>query len=171
MAGAGQLFGDLVGGDQQDGADDGVEQAHGCGQTIVGLGHAHAVHIGVDHIGKLVVSGAVQQQELVGAHAEHRAHAQNQHHDDHGGDAGDGHVEQLLPLAGAVHRGRFIQFLVHRAQGGQVDDGAIPQALPHILQNVNEPEVLLLVDEVHAFPRRRCWRSARRWGRRPRRSP
>ena len=60
---AGQLFGDLVGGDQHDGAYNGVEQAHCGGQPIVWPGSCPC-GTRVLIIGKLVMAGLYSSRIL-----------------------------------------------------------------------------------------------------------
>ena len=84
----------------------------------------------------------MQQQHFFEADVQQAAAAHNQQDAEGGQHAGDIHMPDALDDAGAVHDGGLVQLGGDGGQGGDVDDGAVAQLLPHAGPDVDTVEIL-----------------------------
>ena len=58
-------------------------------------------------------------------------------------------LDNLLPAARAVQHGRFVQGGIDTGQGGEIHDGAVTEALPHVTDDHRPGEDFRVAEKIH----------------------
>ncbi len=135
-----QAFAQLIRKKQKQQVDQGIEKSHRCGKAVALIHQTLSVYIGGDHVRRLINRGIIEQDDLLKTQIHHVSHAENEHGDDGGQNARQGHVPHLLEPARPVHSRRLIQLRIDSGYCRDIDDGAPAKALPDIRDHIDRLE-------------------------------
>ena len=120
-------------------------------QVVSGRLDTVAVNVGVHHVRGRIGARAVHQQDLLIVVAQNAGDSQDEQNADRGQDAGQRDVPHLLDASGSVQHGGLVHLGIDARDGGQIDDGAVADALPDAGADIQRPECRRHHKEVLPF--------------------